>query len=90
MRITEKDLEAVVKRLNLITNSPLQSYVKDSSGKLLAQIGNYHLSYAYGGVCLHRMNNESGGITTPINPVHVSKKELYGLIQSYICGLNDR
>jgi len=91
MRITNKDLEAVVRRLNLITNSPTEAYSMitkgDNLGKYKANIGSYHLSYAHGGVCLHRMDNESGGVTTPINSGHVSKRELYGLMQAYIQGI---
>lgn len=90
MRITQKDLEAVVKRINLITNSPLESYVKDANGKFKAQVGNYHLSGAYGGVSLHRMDNESGGVTTPLNCGYVTKKELYNLMQAFINGLQTK
>ncbi len=87
MRITEKDLEAVVKRINIITKSPLETYVKNSDGINVSQIGNYHLSFAYGGVSLHRINNEAGGVTTPLNCGHISKRELYNLMQAYISGL---
>lgn len=87
--ITKKDLEAVVNRINLITNSPLESYTKTKDGKFKANIGNYHLSGAYGGWCLHRMQNVGGGISTPINSGYVSKRELYSLMQAYINGLQD-
>lgn len=87
MRITNKDLEAVVNRINDITNSPKESYVKNADGKFIAQIDNYHLSFAYGGVSLQRMHNISGGVSTPINSGHVSKRELYNLMQAYINGL---
>jgi hypothetical protein len=90
MRITDRDLEAVVKRINLITNSPIESYVKNENGKFQAQIGNYHLSYAYGGVSLHRMDNEAGGVTTPLNCGHITKRELYNLMQAFINGLQTR
>lgn len=89
-RITEKDLECVVNRLNRITNSPLEPYAKSPIGNhIKAQIGNYHLSWAHGGVTLHRMHNEHGGVTTPLNCGHVSKRELYNLMQAYISGLLD-
>lgn len=89
MRITQKDLEAVVARLNTITNSPQEPYVKDSkTGKLTAQIGNYHLSYAYGGVSLHRMANNGGGVTDVLNSGHISKKDLYSLMQAFIKGMS--
>lgn len=81
-RITESQLQAVVDRLNRITGSPMTPY---ANGK--AQIGNYHLSHAYGGVCLHRMHNEGGGVSAPLSAGHVTKRELYGLMQAYISGL---
>lgn len=81
-RITESQLQAVVDRLNRVTGSPMAPYV---DGK--AQIGNYHLSHAYGGVCLHRMHNEGGGVSSPLSIGHVTKRELYGLIHAYLSGL---
>lgn len=91
-RITNKDLEAVVKRINTITNSPEVTWERKKlpDGRVIgtSKIGNYHLSFAYGGVALHRISNESGGVSTPINSGHVSKRELYNLMQAYISGLN--
>ena len=46
---TKAYLEAVVNRLNLITNSPETSYVKNKEGKYIAQIGNYHLDWLTAG-----------------------------------------
>ena len=89
-RITDRDLEAVCRRINIITDSPLSPYVKDAeTGRHVAQIGNYHISHAYGGVCLHRISNESGGITTPLNVGHVPKRELYHMMHAYIAGLTE-
>jgi hypothetical protein len=83
-RVTEKQLQAIVDRLNRVTNSPMEPYIK---GK--AQPGNYHLSHAYGGVCLHRMFNEGGGVSSPLSIGHVPKRELLNLMHAYICGLNE-
>lgn len=83
-RVTEKQLQAVVDRINRITNSPVEPYI---NGK--AQPGNFHLSFAYGGVCLHRMGNESGGVSSPLSIGHVPKRELYNLMQAFISGLNE-
>lgn len=82
-RITEKHLQSVVDRLNTITGSPMKTYI---DGK--AQIGNYHLSHAYGGVCLNRMHNECGGVSSPLSIGHVSKRELAGLLHAFIAGIN--
>ncbi len=84
-RVTEKQLQSVVDRLNHITGSPLEPYVGRE-----AQIGNYHLSHAYGGVCLHRMYNEGGGVTSPLSTGHISKRELLGLLHAYINGIESK
>ena len=81
-RITEKFLQSKVDYLNKLTGSPVEPYL---NGK--AQIGNFHLSHAYGGVCLHRMYNEGGGVSSPLSIGHVSKRELAGLLSAYINGI---
>lgn len=80
-RITDKHLQAKIDRLNKVTNSPASPY---ADGK--AQVGNFHLSHAYGGVCLHRMFNEGGGVTSPLSTGHIPKRELAGLLDAYLAG----
>lgn len=79
-------LEARVRRLNELTGSPMSPY-STIDGRNVANIGNFHLSYAYGGVCLHRMANESGGVRTPIISYHTTKRELYDLINAFMDGI---
>lgn len=81
-RITDKDLNSLCDYLNTITNSPLKPW---ANGR--ANVGNYHISHAYGGVCLHRHVNEGGGITCPLSNGHGTKRELYNTMQAYISGL---
>ncbi len=88
-RVTIKDLQMIVDRINHITKSPLESYIKDSSGKYVAQPGNYHLDGAYGGYSLHRMCNEGGGVSDVLRVGHVSKPELQKLMFAYIEGLSE-
>lgn len=85
-RITENDLKMVCLRLNKLTGSPEKPYAI-IDGKNKAQIGNYHISHAYGGVCLHRMFNEGGAVTSVLSCGHIPKKELYYLMHAYIAGL---
>jgi hypothetical protein len=85
-RITDAMLESRVRRLNQLTNSPCTPYSQVGSMSI-ANIGNFHLSYAYGGVCLHRMCNESGGIRTPLISYHTTKRELYDLMNAYADGI---
>lgn len=84
-RVTEKHLQAIVDRLNRITGSPMEPYI---DGKV--QVGNYHLSHAYGGVCLHHMHNESGGVSSPLSTGHISKRELAGLLHAFIAGIESK
>ena len=87
-RITLKFLESQCDRLNRITNSPMQCYVETSPRKFEAQVGNYHISRAYGGYCLHRISNTSGGVSSPLSTGHISARELSGMISAYISGFN--
>lgn len=89
MRITEKHLQFIVDQINQVTGSPMTSHTKTDDGKFYANIGNYHLSHAYGGVCLHRMSNLGGGVSTPLSHGHVPKRQLYDMMVSYLDGLRD-
>lgn len=88
-RITDKMLEARVKRLNEVTNSPLEYMTVQPDGSRLINIGHHHLSHAYGGVCVHRTTNTSGGVRTPIISYHTTKRELFGLINAYLDGYEE-
>ena len=87
-RITERDLEAVCKRINEVTGNPAETYKKEGE-KYIAQLGNYHLSYAYGGVSLHRMDKEGGGVSDVFGCGHTTKRDLYNRMQAYISGYCD-
>ena len=89
-RITERDLEGVCQRINQLTNSPEAPYVKDETGRMRAQIGNYHISHQYGGVSLHRMVNEGGGVSDVLMCGHVPKRELYTAMHAFIRGMETR
>lgn len=81
-RITDKMLDVKVAEINELTGSPVTPYV---GGK--AQIGNYHVSHCYGGVALHRMFNEGGGVTTPFGCGHSTKRELFDKMSAFIAGI---
>jgi hypothetical protein len=86
-RITEKQLESLVQWVNELTNSPATSYTRTEDGKLSANIGNYHLYHAYGGVNLHRMTNTGGGVNTPLGEGTRTKRELFNQLHAFINGL---
>ena len=85
-RITNKQLEMLVSYLNEVTESPATPYTRVND-KLRANIGNYHISGAYGGVTLHRMMNEGGGVTTPLSCGYTTKRDLYNRLHTMIKGI---
>jgi len=87
-RVTKGMLEGKADYLNQLTNSPRESYTKKGD-RWNANIGNHHISYAYGGACLHRMSNEGGGVSCPVVHCHIPKRELLGLLEAYIEGFHE-
>lgn len=85
-RITRKDLEWAVNRLNRITGNQAEPY-RGEHGKWFANIGNFHISGAYGGVSLHQMMNDAGGVRDIFGQGHVPMRELYNLIHAYLRGI---
>lgn len=87
-RITRAFLDAKANTINSMTKSPLEpSRMVD--GKYCANVGNYHISGAYGGYCLHRMASEGGGVSDVFNCGHIPARELAGLMSAYTAGLYD-
>ncbi len=88
-RITQKDLEALTAIINKMTNSPATPYTKRSGNMgMTANIGNYYLDYAYGGVKLVRMVTDGGGITEVSRTGYSTKRELYNWMQAFLAGLD--
>lgn len=86
-RITVSDLRAIIARLNRATGSPAEPYVKGDDGRHRAQVGCWHLSRAYGGFALHRMVNESGGVSDPFH-YHMPARELHSRIHAMLMGFD--
>ena len=87
-RITRSFLEAKAATINSMRGAPAEPY-RMANGKAVANIGNYHISGAYGGYCLHRMCNESGGAHDVFSCGHIPARELAGLMSAYTAGLYD-
>lgn len=86
MPVTLKMLQAKINFINEKTGNPLEPYSKTESG-FVANIGNYHLSQAYGGVALSRMATDGGGVSMPTNSGHITKKELNHQLDGFIAAL---
>jgi hypothetical protein len=89
-RIRQSDLEHYAGLINQATNSPMEPWTRDDTGKLVANVGNYYISGAYGGVSLQRNVNLSGGCTDVFNCGHVPKRDLYNRMRAYLAGLEAR
>lgn len=85
--ITRKNLDAVVNRLNIMTGNKIAPYTRSEDGRFTANVGNYHLSGAYGGVSLHRMVTDGGGVTDVFGCGHVAKRDLYDHLHAYLKGI---
>lgn len=88
-RVTTAHLDAIVARINTMTNSPLTPYASGPNGKYEPQAGCYHLSQAYGGYALHRMSTTAGctGTSDVLSRGHMPKKELAELMYAFIRGM---
>lgn len=87
MRINRKQLEQAAAHLNMLTNSPLETYTRTAEGKLIANVGNFYISGAYGGFSLERVCNESGGASCPLHTGHIKAAELLKLINTFYAGI---
>jgi len=86
-RITEKMLQIKVDYLNELTGNPIESWTKRANGGYTANIGNYYVDGAYGGVALDQITNEGGGVTDVFSNGHMPKRELFYRISAYIDGI---
>lgn len=84
-RITNQRLENRVALLNRILKRPEQPWSR-KTGTLKANIGNLHISGAYGGVALNEMMNTSGGVHDISGFGHQSKRELDTFISGMLAG----
>ena len=82
-RITDKDLQAVVDRINRTTGSP--AAYRDADGTIACR--HFSISHAYGGVSLHRTSNTSGGVADVFGCGHITKRDLYERMHAYLRGI---
>ena len=87
-RITRAHLDAKAATINSMRGAPSEPY-RLVNDKAVANVGNYHISGSYGGYCLHRMCNESGGVSDVFSCGHIPARELAALMSAYLAGLYD-
>jgi len=89
-RITVTTLRAVCDTLNRRAGFPEGTKLWRRVGdRNVATIGMYYIDGAYGGWALHKMHNESGGISDPFSHGHMPARELYQLMWAYMEGLEE-
>ena len=86
-RITDTDLRILCERLNELTGSPATYMTAIDGSPRQINVGHFHISGAYGGVCLHRVSNASGGITCPLVSYHEPKRALWDRMHAFIDGI---
>lgn len=85
MKVTKRDLNILLIRINTVTDNALEPWVM-VKGKLKASVGTYLIDSAYGGYKLAQLTNEAGG-QRDITYGFVSKTELYFQMQAFLAGL---
>jgi len=81
-RITQAQLVNAVALLNDVAKLPAEPW---TDGK--ANIGNYHLSRAYGGNILHEMTNTSGACRDTFRCGYIPARELFYRIHAFLDGI---
>lgn len=88
-RITVKDLESMIERLNIALGKPTDAYVKDEYGRLVGNRGVLVLDAAYGGYNVSMMANEGGGEHgNVLGGGRGTKREVYDRLYAALCGSN--
>ena len=87
-RITEKDLQGLIDRINIATGMPVEKHRKTATG-WAHNPGNYHLSGAYGGVnlCRTSLKPDCSGTSDVFPYGHIPKRELYRHLVAFLSGL---
>ena len=86
-RTTLAQLEGTARIINRLTGSPEAPYTKGADGRFTANIGCYHIGGAYGGVSLHRMLTDGGGVSDVFRCGHIPKRDLWERMRAFIDGL---
>jgi len=88
-RITQRYLNSLCERINSAQKTPAKPYERIDD-KLIGQVGNYHISGAYGGWCLYQIANVSGGVRDVFSCGHITKRDLYNRMRAYLLAYEGR
>ena len=91
-RITNVHLNAAVERINRVLGMPMAPYTPttnaDGTVKYVANPGNFHLDFAYGGVSLHQFVGGGDGESDVLSCGYPSKRELFHLMHAFLRGID--
>jgi len=82
-RVSLTQLEILVKRINEATGMPVTPYTRVNN-VTVANVGNYHIDEAYGGVSLCQMS-DMGGVYTILE--RSTKRELFYQLHAFLAGM---
>lgn len=85
-RITDRDLNGLVARINRTFGEREEAYTSDAEG-FRANVGTFVIDHAYGGVSLYRLMNEGGGVTDVLRTGHTTKRDLYNQMHAFLNGI---
>ena len=89
-RITDEMIQAKIDALNSLTLSPQTPWTRNpETGKLTANVGNYHHHAANDSYNVYRHANTFGGVTAPLGPAPKTRKELAAALDAYTAGYLD-
>ena len=84
-RIEKANLFAVLARINDTTGNQREGWTKQEDGTFRANVGTYVLDWAYGGVQLAQLVNESGGERNITG--RGTKRETYHRMHAFLAGI---
>lgn len=84
-RVTQKDLEGIVRLINQFAGTPEAPYLPGDDGRLVPQAHCYHLERAYGGTRLVQMTPHGTGVRD-VTGRH-STGALYHILHAFKDGL---
>ena len=89
-RITIGMLETLATAINNATGNHIEAYSKVGD-KYVPNAGNYHISGAYGGYNLERMDLSGGtGTSTVFSHGHVPSRQLYEEMKAFLRGVHTK
>jgi len=82
-RISEAHLDAKLHRLNVLLDRLVDTYARAG----VANVGNIHLSNAYGGRKLEVISNEGGGVHVMLDGRRRSNREMHDILSAMIVAI---